>query len=150
MSPQEDLSDPPEVSELVKHLVDLGMQVGRDIRGGMGGAEILLHEGGPEKNPSAEVRILGERRHWTVGLKFYGMAEFRTPDEWKALIFGGPVELSSLRDQTRFIQDNLELARKTCVARPDAERAMAAAGIAAVKREYPSLAQLIERDSSID
>jgi hypothetical protein len=135
------------MTQLLAHLLDHGMEVVRDFRGGMGGREILLGDAEGGANPPASIRLLSEGSHWSVGLKFDPMVEYRTPDEWEALILGRPAKLSTPTRQASFIQDNLELARNAYVSQPDAERALAALGAELVRRENPGLSKIVDRYS---
>jgi len=145
MSPEGGATDPAALRELIDELTSRGFEVLREVRGGMEGTEILLAEGDTRHSRPAEVRLLGERRHWSLGLKFQGMAEHRTPDEWKALILDQPVEASSFDKQAQFVRDSLELARDTYAANPNAERELAVRGTEFMKRAYPTLSEFFDQ-----
>jgi hypothetical protein len=142
----------PAVTGLIAHLVEHGMVVTRDFRGGMGGVEILLHEPGVagSEGPSAYVQVLGERGQWSLGVKFHGMREYRSPIEWIALIFGGRPKLASFDTQAGFLKADLELARHVYVQHPEAEQALARLGVELMKTEYPTLSKLFDGHSSLD
>lgn len=126
-----DVSDlPPPVAALRDGLVAAGFAVISDVRGSMGGADIVLSGSvaGWSGDVPAHVNLNADRGRWSVSLRFGAMSRWITAAAWRSYLDGTPMRLEELEEQASFVGDRLREMADAYGTDPDAEATLVRIG----------------------
>jgi hypothetical protein len=117
-----DLEFPRPVADMCADLAGQGFDVLDEFRDAELGYLVLQ---GPVKANGgwleAFVRIVTEREHWTIEVRFEGMSRWIPTGTWRAYLDGEPGG-PDLAGHTRFVRYRLGEAAQVITSRPQAER----------------------------